>query len=179
MRLDISKLLFKPKYFQENPITLLHFTMHEWDGQLYPLNRNAILQMRRIYTDCHCTSEKLVWQKTIVENQEIEIIACNDCFNWSLIMSCKNKENEFKEDLKRENLGQKAISPSGSPHSLIRDKQVEKASIEGMMPVASERFHAIFNQYLDNSIRKVSMYALFMYSFLWAPTLSIELLKIR
>ena len=173
MRLDISKLLYKPNYFQENPITLLHFTMSEWNGQLYPLNRDTILHMRRIYTDCRCTSEELVWQKTIVENQEVEIIACNDCFKWSLIMSYINEENESKTDLKRENLGQVPNSHSGN-------KRVGKASTAGTMPIARHGFRTIFDLLLDNaSNRKVNMYALLLYSFLWAPTLSMELLKIN
>ena len=180
MRLDISKLLYKPNYFQENPITLLHFTMSEWNGHLYPLNRDAILHMRRIYTDCLCTSEELVWQKTIVENQEVEIIACNDCYKWSLIMSSKNEQNEFREGLKRKNLCQEDTSTSGRPHSVIGDERVERASTARTMPTARHGFRAIFNLLLENpSIREVSMYALLLYSFLWAPTLSMELLKIK
>ena len=178
MKLDITKLLYKPKYFQENPLTLLHFTMREWNGQLYPLNRDAILHMRRIYTNCHCTSDKLVWQNTVVENQEIEIIACNDCFKWSLIISGKKDEkDEFKN---RENLCHEVSNMNEDLHSLFRGQQGEKASTEGTIPIARDGFRPIIDLLLENSsFRKVSMYALFTYSFLWAPTLFMELLKIR
>ena len=87
MRLDITKLLYKPQYFQEQPIRLLHFIMQEWHGQFSPLNKDTVTKMRTIYTDCKCKSDKFVWQKTSVENQKVEVIACDDCRNWSLIMS--------------------------------------------------------------------------------------------
>ena len=87
MRLDIEQLLYKPQYFQEKPVRLLHFIMQDWTGQLRPLNKDAIARMRIIYTDCQCASDNLVWQRTTVENHKVEIIACNHCRNWSLIMS--------------------------------------------------------------------------------------------
>ena len=87
MRLDITNLLFKPSFFQENPIRLLPFIMQEWSGQLRPLNKDALTRMRIIYTDCQCKSDNFIWQKTSVENQDVEIIACDECRNWSVIMS--------------------------------------------------------------------------------------------
>lgn len=87
MRLDITNLLYKPQYFQEKPVRLLHFIMQEWNGQLCPLNKDTAARMRTIYTDCQCKSDNLVWQRTSVENHKVEVIACDNCRNWSLIMS--------------------------------------------------------------------------------------------
>ena len=151
MRLDIKNLVYKPKYFQEKPITLLHFIMQDWSGQLYPLNEAAVVQMRKIYTNCQCKSSNLIWQKTIVENQEVEVIACYGCDNWSLIMSSENEKNGFQEEPKRACLCQGDVSPSVNTHSPVRDefgsarkgRGVRMTGKEGWSIIAREKFQAI------------------------------------
>ena len=151
MRLDITNLLYKPDYFQKNPITLLHFIMQEWSGQLYPLNKTAIEQMRKIYTNCQCESDKLVWQKTIIEKQEVEIIACDDCHNWSLVMSSENDMNGFQEEQKREYLCQEDVNTSRSTHSAVGDgmelsnTRAEWAGVEGFPLITWEKSYQLKN----------------------------------
>ena len=166
MRLDITNLLYKPNYFQEKPITLLHFIMQEWSGQLYPLNKTAIGRMREIYTECQCNSNELIWQKTIVENKEVEIIACADCHNWSLIMSSKNEKNGLQEERKRECLCQEDVNPSGSAHSAVRDgielsKKVRRVGIadaEGLLLIARERFQAVNEAIQQYQLKNMARY---------------------
>lgn len=76
-----------PQLFQENTLRLLPLIMQEWKGQLYTLEKKAVARLRVIHTDCQCKSDDFVWQRTNIDKHEVEIFACGECGNWSLIMS--------------------------------------------------------------------------------------------